>query len=221
MTEALGPNHWVVSRSSFVFGADLGVRMSVVRLSSGRLVLFSPTELDSETKKFIDELGPVSDLVSPTLEHYKHLKSYTHAYPEARIFAPPGLELKRKDLQISHSLAESDRDEWNGEILYQRLMGSTVNETAFLHFQSRSLIVGDLVFNLRPHNLWEKVVYSLNGVSNRLAISRLFRTTIRDETAFKDSLRRILGWNFDQIALCHGDVVRAKGRQLLKDALYF
>lgn len=66
-------------------------RMVVVRLASGGLFLWSPTEPDEGLRKEIDALGPVRHLVSPNKLHYAHIGAWKRAYPEATAWAsPPG-----------------------------------------------------------------------------------------------------------------------------------
>jgi hypothetical protein len=40
---------------------------------------------------------------------------------------------------------------------------------------------------------------------------------IRDHRAARQSLERILGWDFDRIVVAHGDVLSSGGRETLRE----
>src|SRR4030095_4110489 len=59
----LAPNLWVADRPLKLVVGDIGARMTVVRLRDGGLVLHSPVRLDGETRRALDELGPVRAVI--------------------------------------------------------------------------------------------------------------------------------------------------------------
>jgi len=71
----LGDDLWVVDgpivRMSYFGGSiPFPTSMIVVRLGSGDVFLWSPTELNNGLRSQIDALGPVRHLVSPNKLHY-------------------------------------------------------------------------------------------------------------------------------------------------------
>jgi hypothetical protein len=67
----VGEDLWMVDgpvvRMAFPGGSiPFPTRMVVVRLSSGDLFVWSPTELDGGLRAQLDTLGPIRHLVSPT-----------------------------------------------------------------------------------------------------------------------------------------------------------
>lgn len=50
---------WVVDRPFRFMGLGLGVRMTVVKLSSGGLMLHSPVGYEAGLQKWLDSLGEV------------------------------------------------------------------------------------------------------------------------------------------------------------------
>jgi hypothetical protein len=48
--------------------------------------------------------------------------------------------------------------------------------------------------------------------------TRAFRAAIRDRAAARRSIERILAWDFDRIAIGHGEMVESGGREALRDA---
>src|SRR5581483_6426374 len=91
-------------------------RMALIRLSSGGLFVWSPIALSPELKRAVDELGPVSCLVSPNRLHHLFLADWKTAYPQARLYAPPGLRRKRTDLAFDAELGPTPEPEWARDI---------------------------------------------------------------------------------------------------------
>jgi glyoxylase-like metal-dependent hydrolase (beta-lactamase superfamily II) len=52
---------------------------------------------------------------------------------------------------------------------------------------------------------------------DRFGPSRLDPLLIRDRRQARESLERILAWDFDRIVVAHGDVLERGGRQALRD----
>ena len=86
-----------VCERSFVWNSiDVGGRCAVVKLKSGELWIHSPIDLDEKTKSEIDKIGTVKHVVSPNYEHLKYAKQWKRAYPNAILWACPGLKEKKK-----------------------------------------------------------------------------------------------------------------------------
>jgi hypothetical protein len=97
-----------------------------------------------------------------------------------------------------------------------------VNEVAFFHPDSATLILTDLVFNVSASRPWGvPVLAKMLGVGGGFGPSRLGRWLIRDQQAVRESLGHILRWKFDRLILAHGDVVETGGYRKLRDAFGF
>jgi hypothetical protein len=97
-----------------------------------------------------------------------------------------------------------------------------LNEVAFLHRPSRSLLIADLAFNFGHDVHWLlALVMKFNGGLNRFGPSRFARSMIKDHGALRASLDRILSWDFDRIIVGHGDNVASGGREMLREAFSF
>ena len=59
---------WVIDVPMVVAGLHLGSRTTVIRLSSGELVIHSPSQIDEATWRAVEGLGRVSALVAPNLQ---------------------------------------------------------------------------------------------------------------------------------------------------------
>src|SRR5882672_5337467 len=138
---------------------ELGARMTAIRLAHG-IFLHSPVKLDPELKRQIDELGPLTVVVSPNRLHHLFIGDYFAAYPQAQIYAAPGLPEKRRDLKFHSTLADEPAREWSRQLEQHLVSGaSLMNETVFFHPPSRTLVTTDLVFNMqRTESMFDAVV---------------------------------------------------------------
>ena len=103
-----GPEIWIVDGPVVSFhGFPYPTRMAVIRLSDGTLFVWSPIALSQPLRDALDALGPVGHLVSPNALHHLFLGEWKSAYPAARLYAPPGLRRKRKDLSFDAELGDA------------------------------------------------------------------------------------------------------------------
>ncbi len=202
---------------------DFSTRMTVVKLSDGGLFLHSPIRLDGDLRAQLDGIGEVRAIVAPNKAHHLFADDCRTAYPNAKLYAAPGLPAKRKDVKFDGLLADEPRVEWRGDLEQRRIQGMPMlNEVAFFHPSSRTLILTDLIFNVPKGRTWGvPLVSQLMGASGRFGPHRFIRWMIRDQQAARASLGFILRWDFDRIILAHGDVVETGGRQKLRDAFGF
>jgi hypothetical protein len=97
-----------------------------------------------------------------------------------------------------------------------------LNEVAFFHRPSRTLIVTDLAFNLGAEMpLLSRTLLRLNGCYNCFAVSRLLRTTIKDRAALRASLDHIFAWDFTRLVLSHGHNLDTSAKDTLRLAFSF
>ena len=218
MLQELAKDLWVVGTPLRFGGLEIGSRMTVVRLTGGALFLHSPIALDRALRGELDALGQVSFVVGPNRFHHLHLGDYAKAYPDAALFAAPGLETKRKDLQWEAVLGDDAPTGWSGQIDQLFFRGFPVaNEVAFFHPASRTLIVSDLAFNIGAEaSAMTRLAFRALRAYERFGPSILERLLIRDRTAARKSLERILEWDFDRVILAHGRVRENAGRDGLR-----
>src|SRR5262249_33533380 len=159
-------------------------------------------------------LGPVRYVVAPSKVHHFFVGDYIRAYVEARTFAPPGLAEKRKDLRFDGVLSDEPPPEWRAEIAQHLFRGAApINEVVFLHRSTRPLLLPDLAFNVpRDKTAGARVFYWLVGAAGRFGPHRIMRLAIRDRAAARDSVARILEWDFDRVIVTHGEVLETGGR---------
>ena len=218
MLRELAPDLWVVERPQRFFGLEVGARMTVMRLAGGSLLLHSPVSLDATLRREIDSLGAVRFLVAPNRFHHLYSGEVARAYPEARLWVAAGVERKRPDLEIAGLLEDEAPAEWRNEVDQLYFRGRPFeNEVVFLHRASRTLVLCDLAFNFGPGApLVTRLVMRLLGGYGGFRSTRLDSLLIRDRHAARQSLERILAWDFDRVVIAHGEVLESGGPGALR-----
>jgi hypothetical protein len=200
-------------------GMELGGRMTVVRLPDGGLWIHSPVRLEEGTRAVLDTLGPVRFLVAPNVMHHVHLGAWAAAYPQAKVVAPAGLRRKRPGLRLEAELGDTPEPGYAAVFSQQLMRGMPkLDEFIFLHRPSRTLLVTDLAFNIRESPSWLTRTYlKLCRTYGKLAPTLLLRSMVKDKAALRASLDTVLGWDFERVVVCHGEVLERGGREALRD----
>ncbi|MEZ0370868.1 MAG: DUF4336 domain-containing protein [Candidatus Sericytochromatia bacterium] len=207
---------WLIDHPLRALGAHLGTRTSVIRLADGSLWLLSPGPGLESLKAELEALVPVSALVAPNAMHHLSLPATLTLFPEATVYGPPGLKAKQPDLPyLPYAQAP-----WAAEIPRIEVQGlGGLEESAFYHRPSRSLLVTDLVFNIRrSQHLWTRLFMILNDGYGRFGPTRVLRSLLKDPEALRASLEAILAWDFERVVMAHGEVLESDGRRQLQAA---
>jgi hypothetical protein len=215
---ALAENIWVAERRQRFYGLEVGTRMTVIRLTDGSLLLHSPIRLRDEVCRELDALGRVRFAVAPNRVHHLYAGKVAETYPEARLWIAPGLERKRPDLVYVAILGDEAPAEWRGQVDQTFFRGRPYeNEVVFCHRASRTLIMCDLAFNFGPSAAAPtRFLMKLMRSYGRFGPSSLDPWLIRDRAAARQSMERILAWDFDRVVVAHGDVLESGGREALR-----
>jgi hypothetical protein len=215
---ALDRDLWVADRPQRFYGLEVGTRMTVMRLADGRLLLHSPVALTPELRRELDALGRVSFAVAPNRVHHLYAGDVALAYPGAQLWVAPGLDRKRPDLVYVDVLGDEAPAPWKGQVDQVFFRGRPYeNEVVFCHRASRTLLLCDLAFNFGPGTAAPtRLLMRLLRSYGRFGPSTLDPLLIRDRHAARESLERILRWDFDRVVVAHGDVLESGGREALR-----
>src|SRR4029453_8609128 len=152
----------------------------------------SPLPLTDDLLKAVARIDAVEYLIAPSNLHHKYAGQWVQRFAGAKLFGAPALPRKRKDLPFAGTLAASGSDgaspaPWSAVLDQQLIAGAPkLNEVAFFHRSTGTLLVSDLLFNVtRPANFMTGVVLSLAGTKSRLAMSRAWRGYTKDKRALK------------------------------------
>ncbi|MFB9806896.1 DUF4336 domain-containing protein [Haladaptatus pallidirubidus] len=124
--------------------------MIVIRLSNDDLFINSPASLTRDCIAALNELGRVRYITPASKLHgHLHMEDYKRAFPEAELFAAPGLDRRRSDLTFDGLLGSAPDQRWAPTIDQAAFLGHWwLTEIEFFHRPSKTLILGDICYNL-------------------------------------------------------------------------
>ena len=210
---------WVFEKDFSMMGAELGNRMTVIRHNKNqKLILHSPNSFDETTKKQLDELGEVDAIITPNRFHGLFADEWLAEYPNATHYAVKNARENFKATPIN--LNQLVYSPWAPELLLMPIDGmAKLNEIAFFHPPSRTLILTDLCFNIHKKvSLWSRVFLRMNDAIGKFGPSRLMKSMITNEEKLGRSISELLEWDFDRIILSHGDIVEKGGKEKIREA---
>lgn len=215
----LAPDLFVADHALVVGGLHLGTRTTVVRAGAG-LIVHSPGPADEPLLREIEKLGRPAALVAPNKLHHLSLPLWIRAFPEARTFGAPGLAAKLPAIRFDEELGDEAPGLWRDALDQHHVRGAPrLEEVAFLHRSSRTLLLTDLAFHVRhSESRFTRIFMRLNGGYGRFGTTRMLRSSFRDRKALRVSIDRILGWDFDRVVVAHGEVLERGGREALREA---
>lgn len=223
MLQLFGPDIWIADGPVVVAAAGFHypTRMAVLRLGDGGLVVWSPVELSPALRAAVDALGPVRFLAPPNVLHDSFLAQWRDAYPEAAIFAPPGLRARRPDIGFAGDFASGAVVAWAGEIEHVVLRNALASEVVFFHRASGTAIFTDLLqrFPSGWFRGWRALVARLDlMVEREPSVPRKFRLAFTDKAATRVALEQILNWPVEKVLMAHGEPVTRDGAAFLRRA---
>jgi Domain of unknown function (DUF4336) len=216
MLQPFGEEIWLADGpTTAVIGFRYPTRMAVIRLSDGALFIWSPIPLADELRAAVDALGDVRYVIAPNSLHHLFLGEWRRAYPGAKLYAPPGLRERRKDIDFDGDLADAPPPEWSEEIDQVMVGGNLITtEVVFFHRGSRTVMFTDLIQHFGPtwFTGWRAVVARLDlMVAPEPQTPRKFRNAFLNRRAARAAVRRILAWPAKKVLMAHGAPIEDDG----------
>ena len=180
--------------------------------------MISPGPLRENDVAIIRELGEVTTLLAPNKMHHLYINDAIKQFPQAEVLLAPGLPEKRPDL-AQHSVLPRCLEAWNLQQQFVRGMPD-LNETAFFHRPSKSLILTDLAFHFPRHaHLPTRLALRLNGALGRFGPTRLLKYVfLKNRKLFDEDLAKIMEWPIEKIVVGHGEEVLENGSIRMREA---
>jgi hypothetical protein len=224
MLEAFGPHLYVADGPAVSFyGFSYPTRMAVAKLSDNSAWVWSPVARSEELAGAVDAIGPVVHIVSPNKLHHLFLGEWAKRWPDARLYAPPGLARKRPDLRFDAELADEPDPAWAADIDQVIFRGSfAMEEVAFFHRESRTAIIGDLVQRFPESKMsgWRGMLMRLDGlVGEHGSTPREWRASFLRRGAARRARDKVLGWKAERLLIAHGECSQSKATAILTEAL--
>ncbi|KIM31424.1 hypothetical protein M408DRAFT_327637, partial [Serendipita vermifera MAFF 305830] len=203
----------IFSRPFTRFGIlPLGGRSIAVKLSNGGVWVLASTPPTEATKKEIDSLGHVAYIVSPNLDHHWFLTAFKEAYPSAKLIGSGQLAEKRQDLKFDGLYmkdAEGTTYGFEDDITAIPFAGTALADIAFYHKPTKTLIVGDLVYNL-PNT--ESMPSIFNGLFKTFSPGgsihkKLIAGSIQNRETVAAAAKAVDALDIERIIPLHGDVI--------------
>jgi hypothetical protein len=220
MLQPFGEEIWLADGpTTSVIGFHYPTRMVVIRLSGGALFIWSPIPLSEAIRTGVDALGEVRHLIAPNALHHLFLGEWQRAYPSAKVYAPPGLRERRKDIDFDGDLGDAPAPEWSEDIDQVLMRGNLITtEVVFFHHKSGTAIFTDLIQHFSPtwFTGWRAVVARLDLMTaTEPQVPRKFRNAFVDRRAARAALRRILAWPARKVLMAHAAPVEDDGQAFI------
>ncbi|MEP6938155.1 MAG: DUF4336 domain-containing protein [Rudaea sp.] len=224
MLEPFGPSLYVADGPTVsFFGFPYPTRMAVVRLRDGDVWVWSPIALTRDLADEVQSIGPVRYIVSPNKLHHLFLQAWADRWPEARLYAPPGLARKKPALRFYAELDDEPSPSWAADIDQVVFRGSfAMSEVAFFHRVSRTAIIGDLIQRFSEDNIsgWKGMVMRLGGlVGERGSTPCDWRASFVRRGPARAALQKVLEWNPERLLIAHGSCAQTGATEIIAAAL--
>jgi len=204
-------------------GFPYPTRMAVARLSDGDVWVWSPIALTEELANAVQSVGSVRYIVSPNKIHHLFLHEWASYWPDAHLYAPPGLVRKKPEINFHAALDDEPPAPWATEIDQVVFRGSfCMEEVVFFHRCSRTAIVGDLIQRHSTSNLsgWKGQIMRLDGlVGEQGSTPREWQASFLQRNLARAARRKLLEWRAEQLLIAHGMCVHSGATEVIARAL--
>ena len=179
--------------------------------------------MTDELARAVESIGPVGHIVSPNKLHHLALAEWKARWPDARLYAPPGLARKKKALHFDAPLGDEPDPAWVADIDQVVFRGSfAMEEVVFFHRASRTAIFGDLIqrFPEATATGWKGAVMRLDGlVGPQGSAPRDWRLSFLSRARARAARRKVLAWNAERLLIAHGECVPSDAAPVIAAAL--
>ncbi len=198
---------------------DLPRRMTVVRLASGRLVVFSAIALDEDEMAALEVYGRPGFLVVPSDKHRLDARIWKQRYPEIMVVTTEGARDKVEDTVLVDTVAPRFDDP---NVQFVTVPGTRGREAALVvHTPAgTTLVLNDVVGNIRDAAGFGGWLLQLAGFAGAQAqIPAVVKLAVIADT---QALRaQLLQWaelpSLVRILVSHGAPIEHQPRQVLRD----
>lgn len=219
---------WIVDDTPIsAAGLQLPVRMTVVRLSSGDLVLHSPVRYSPALRDQLQRLGPIRYLLAPNIAHWIFLSDWQRELPDAKTFAARGLSARKQvraaGIRIDRELGDLTPDEWTADVETVAVNAPMFSEVELFDKRSRTLILTDVVQNLDPGDLSapNEAAANLLGIAKPDGKAPVYlRLLLRlGGRSVQAAAERLVSLAPERVIFAHGDWFQSAGTERLRRSL--
>lgn len=196
-----------------------GRRMTVIRLSDKRLIFHSSIRLKPKDLEWLMSLGTPSFIIAPNKFHCSDASWMSNQFPSAELYIPKSkfnlfFKMGHKPKDVN---AEFPSD-ISAELKCIPMAGANIEEAAFIHIPSGTLILCDLSFNMENvFSGFEKLIMKWNKVGGQFGPSRLTKLIFtKDRKSLIESYKKLLEEPFNRVIVNHGEILENQGKEQLR-----
>ncbi|NER19929.1 MAG: DUF4336 domain-containing protein [Symploca sp. SIO1C2] len=223
MLRNIDTNLWVAEQPLKYFGLEVGTRMTVIRFNPDKLLVISPINPEEKMIHQLEQLGTVNYIISPNLYHHLFIAPFKKNYPDAELWATSGLKEKCPNLPIDKVFNDECTHQFLEKVEVAPVNGfktldvkgySPLNEWVFFHTESNTLIITDIAYYFDAFSSpIMQLLTKLFGGYQQLRPSFLEKIATHDKEQVKQSIKRILSWDFERVIMAHGSILEQDAKQ--------
>jgi hypothetical protein len=196
---------------------DVERRMTVVRLSGGRLVVYSAISLDEAEMRDLEAFGTPSFLIVPNDIHRLDAKVWKARYPSIMVIAPAAARAKVAELV---HVDDTYVDFGDPAVRFVAVPGTGEREAALIVDKGNgtTLILNDLIFDLANRPGLKGWIFEKLGMTGKEPhIPPIIRTReVKDKAALREQLET---WsrlpNLKRVVISHGGIIANDAARVL------
>ncbi|MBL1140519.1 MAG: DUF4336 domain-containing protein [Proteobacteria bacterium] len=224
MLKEFGPSLYLADGPTVsFFGFPYPTRMAVVRLSNDTVWVWSPIRLTEELASAVEEIGKVHYIVSPNKLHHLFLSEWVERWPDARLYAPPGLARRKPSLHFYAELNDKPEGEWSQDIDQVIFHGSfAMEEVVFFHRLSKTVVICDLIqrHSILAMSGWKGMLMRLDGlVGEHGSTPREWRASFLKRGSARAARDKLLEWKPERMLIAHGECAQTEASSIIENAL--
>jgi hypothetical protein len=184
-------------------------RMTIVRLSDGRLIIYSAISLDEVEMNALESYGTPAFLIVPGDIHRMDAKPWKDRYPALRVIAPAGA---RDKIQEIVPVDATEVDFGDPEVRFMTMPGTGDTEAVLVleTVNGTTVVLNDLIFDLanRPGlSGWLFKTLGMTGDEPHIPFPVKLKE-VKDKAAVSAQLER---WaqmpNLQRVIISHGEII--------------
>lgn len=224
MFSEFGPSLFIADGPAVSFyGFPYPTRMAVARLSDGSAWVWSPVALTDDIVDFMKTFEAVRYIVSPNKIHHLFLAQWHDQWPDALMYAPPGLAARKPDLRFDAELGDDPDPAWATDIDQVIFRGSlAMEEVVFFHRESRTAIVCDLIQRHPEATMtgWKGMLMRIDSlVGENGSTPREWRASFLRRGKTRAARETVLSWKPERLLIAHGECAQTGATEIIEKAL--
>ena len=200
-----------------------GRRMTVVRTAGGDVIVHNAIRLQPADLAWLRGLGTVRAIVAPNAFHTSDAGWMAKEFPDAELLVPAGKlkDFAKQGFDRAQDVAAHFPKHFVADLECIPMLGTRLDESAFIHNPSRTLILCDLAMNMEDvFTGIQGAFMRWNKVGGRFGVSRLARYVFsKDKEAVVRSYHQLFERDFDRVIVNHGAVLESGGKDALRESV--